>query len=335
MTEKIDFVVTWVDGSDQVWKRKHDETLDIDSVENAGDSDTRYRDYDLFKFWFRAVELFAPWVNHVYVVTDNQIPNFLDTDYSKVSVVDHKDFIPHEYLPTFNSNVIEMFIDQIPGLSENFVLFNDDMFLNKKTKPEDFFKNGLARDQLIFQPLFPEDWFDHIRLTNLVFLNQNFRKHKVVLKHFFKIFNYKYRGKNLYNLFSIPYNRFNGFYDPHISTAYTRSQISTVREQFELEIFQASHKVRHENEASIWLMRYVRLLKGEFAPQSITFGKNFMVSDVDNIVRAIETSKYSVIGINDEETLDEVDSYTGALNKAFENKYNFISNFEKRGDYND
>ena len=47
--------------------------------------------------------------------------------------------MPTECLPCFNSCIIEHYIYRIEGLSEHFLLANDDMFLNKETTYSDFF----------------------------------------------------------------------------------------------------------------------------------------------------------------------------------------------------
>ena len=116
MSEKIDFVVLWVDGSDPKWlkeKNKYsDSKIDID------DTIARYRDMKTFKYWFRAVEKYTPWVNKIHFITWGHVPDWLDTTNPKLNIVNHKDYIPKEYLPTFNSNVIELNLHRIEDLSE-------------------------------------------------------------------------------------------------------------------------------------------------------------------------------------------------------------------------
>jgi len=96
----------------------------------------RYRDRDILRYWFRGVEKYANWVHRVYFVTDNQKPSWLNTACPKLEMVDHTDFIPSCYLPTFNANTIELNFHRINGLSEHFVAFNDDMFINQPVTPD-------------------------------------------------------------------------------------------------------------------------------------------------------------------------------------------------------
>ncbi|MCG5036234.1 stealth family protein [Lactiplantibacillus plantarum] len=135
MAFPIDFVVSWVDGSDPTWVAKKNEYLTDSQKIDANNS--RYRDYGLLKNWFDRVWRYAPWVNNVYLITDNQAPNWAIED-SRIITLDHEDFIPKQYLPTFNSSVIEMNLWRIDELNEHFVYFNDDMFVAQPVSREDF-----------------------------------------------------------------------------------------------------------------------------------------------------------------------------------------------------
>ena len=116
----------------------------------------RYRDWDTLKYWFRGVEKYAPWVNKIHFVTYGHLPKFLNTNNPKLNIVNHKDFIPKEYLPTFSANPIELNLHRIKDLSEQFVFFNDDMFVINKVKSTDFFKNGKPRDMASLTLLFQQ-----------------------------------------------------------------------------------------------------------------------------------------------------------------------------------
>ena len=119
-TQKIDFVITWVDDSDLEWREEKAKFSGEDTRES------KYRDWGLLKYWFRGVEKFAPWVNRVHFVTYGHIPEWLNTECPKLNIVKHDDFIPKEYLPTFSSHTIELNLHRIPGLMEHFSYFNDD-----------------------------------------------------------------------------------------------------------------------------------------------------------------------------------------------------------------
>ena len=82
----------------------------------------------------------APWIHHIYIVTNGQIPSWLDLSNPKISVVFHKDIfrVPHS-LPTFSSPAIELNLHHIPQLSDYFIYFNDDVFLGQPVYPYDFY----------------------------------------------------------------------------------------------------------------------------------------------------------------------------------------------------
>ncbi|WP_417884130.1 stealth family protein [Vibrio rumoiensis] len=153
---KIDIVYTWVNGNDRLWNDKKNSYLKNSNVyknsldEQAGSQ--RFTDNNELKYSLRSIELFAPWVNHIYIVTDNQIPEWLN-EQENVTIIDHKEIIPEEYLPTFNSSVIEAHLHNITTLQEMFIYFNDDMFLGKKTVKHDFFKHG--KPNIFTSSIFP------------------------------------------------------------------------------------------------------------------------------------------------------------------------------------
>lgn len=139
-TNPIDFVIIWVDGNDKQWQAEKAK-YDGKTVTNAN-SEVRFRDWDNLQYWFRGVEKFAPWVNKIHFVTWGHLPKWLDTTNPKLNIVNHKDYIPSKYLPTFNSHTIELNLHRIEGLAEQFVYFNDDMFITAPTKPDDFSKTA-------------------------------------------------------------------------------------------------------------------------------------------------------------------------------------------------
>ncbi|QXP64812.1 stealth family protein [Polaribacter sp. HaHaR_3_91] len=144
----IDAVITWVDGNDPLHKAKMRRYLDDKIILSPKGINLRYGQIGEIEFCVKSILKYATFIRHIYIVTDNQTPQFLKKNsslYSKVKIIDHKDiFKNHEnFLPTFNSRSIETRLYKIPGLSERFIYFNDDFFLLKKTKVEDFFIGDL------------------------------------------------------------------------------------------------------------------------------------------------------------------------------------------------
>lgn len=132
MQYDVDLVVTFVDSNDPVWM---EQILKYNSEFRP----KRYRSWDTFKYWFRCVERNMKFIRKIHLVVSNieQVPEWLDQ--SKVNIVLHEDIIPKEFLPTFNSTTIELFLWRIPGLSERFIYSNDDMFAVNECSRGDFF----------------------------------------------------------------------------------------------------------------------------------------------------------------------------------------------------
>ncbi|MBR5131575.1 MAG: Stealth CR1 domain-containing protein [Alistipes sp.] len=146
---KIDAVITWVDGDDpkHIAKRNAYGDSKIASREDVGGT-TRFRSVGEILYCVASLNRFAPWLNKIYIVTDEQDPKIderikelFPNGHIPMEIVDHKRIFEgyEEHLPTFNSISIESMTWRIPGLSEHFIEFNDDLILAAPTRPEDFF----------------------------------------------------------------------------------------------------------------------------------------------------------------------------------------------------
>lgn len=180
----IDVVIPWVNQDDPVWMANFNSYNYLKKKETQTE-DERYRDYGTLKFVLRSIDKYTPWVRNVYLVTDNQVPEWLDEINSKVKVIDHTEIIPHEFLPLFNSSVIEWHVANIKGLSEHFIYLNDDMIFIDKTDPEDFFdENGRIKDTLGLNVIMPIEDFEHIHVNNIKVTNRTFGKKRPSWKTF-------------------------------------------------------------------------------------------------------------------------------------------------------
>ncbi|MGW0084047.1 stealth conserved region 3 domain-containing protein [Streptomyces sp. NPDC003393] len=149
VTFPIDAVYTWVDGSDMAWLERKNRVLSHLGLEtvDAAASAARFRSRDELRYSLRSIDMYAPWIRNIYIVTDRQVPAWLDTEHHRVRVVDHREIFadPHN-LPTFNSHAIESQLHHIEGLAEHFLYFNDDFFMGRTVQPSLFFQgNGQAK----------------------------------------------------------------------------------------------------------------------------------------------------------------------------------------------
>lgn len=138
--DPIDIVYFWVDGNDKKWRDKRNlyYTKEHNIAEEAN-YECRFIDNDELKYSLRSLEKYAPWINNVYIITDEQIPQWLNTENEKVKLIYHKDLLPEEALPCFNSVALECFFSNIEGLSEHFLYANDDMYFADYITPEFFY----------------------------------------------------------------------------------------------------------------------------------------------------------------------------------------------------
>ena len=113
----IDAVITWVDGNDPVWLSEKEKYLPKRDTYKSGTSNMRFRDWENLQYIFRGIELYMPWIDTVHFITCGHLPEWLNTEAEKLHIVKHSDFIPEAYLPTFNSDAIELNMHRIPGLS--------------------------------------------------------------------------------------------------------------------------------------------------------------------------------------------------------------------------
>lgn len=318
MDKKIDFVLTWVDGNDPEWQSVYNQYAEV----GASDKNIiRFRDWNNLKYWFRGVEKFAPWVNIVHFVTCGHYPEWLNLQCNKLNLVKHTDYIPNKWLPTFNSNVIELNLHRINGLAENFVLFNDDMFLINDVSDDFFFKNGMPCDMGVLNVI---DHFKigHIILNDLVLINKYFKKNSVLKKNYSKWFNIKY-GKYLVRTMSLmPWKYFTGFTNPHVPSPFLKSTFCYLW-NLEPELFSetSSHKFRESADVSQYLFRYWQLCKGSFSPLNVSkFSYNCAVDDdnIPQITQIIQKQMKKMICLNDSDDIDNFDRCKADIIKSFD-----------------
>lgn len=159
----VDAVITWVNGDDPEHKRKRDRYITSqreDKMDGVA-GDTRYMSRGEIFLCVASILRFAPFFRKIFIVTDNQNPHlddFVNTNFpdrtTEIEIVSHSDvFKGYEgYLPTFNSRSIETMLYRIPGLSDRFVYFNDDVFLLRPIMEKDWFEGDAS---IVYAHKFP------------------------------------------------------------------------------------------------------------------------------------------------------------------------------------
>lgn len=332
---EIDFVIIWVDGSDPEWlaeKAKYAPPADTDNRPE------RYRDWGLLPYWFRGVEKFAPWVRKIHFVTWGHIPKWLNTAHPKLNIVRHEDYIPEKYLPTFSSHTIELNLYRIEGLSENFVYFNDDMFLTAPVSQETFFKNGLPCDSAVlnvhcYSPDLP---IQMIAINDTGVINRHFKIKETIKAAPMKWLDPLY-GKMLIRTIPLMFcPRFPGFYQHHLPSSLKRSTLETVWSA-EPDILDrtCTNKFRSMYDVNQWVFREWQLANNGFCPRSLKTGKCFFpdrdgMGEFERAAALIAKGKKKLVCINDcPLTEEEFMTCSQILRDGFERSLPEKSEFEK------
>lgn len=327
----IDFVIIWVDMNDPKWKA--DFTRYSGKQENLGNAVTeaRFRDYGFLKYWFRGVENFAPWVNKIHFVTCGQTPAWLNTSNPKLNLVEHKDIIPTQFLPTFNSGVIERYIHRIPGLSRHFVYFNDDFYIIRPVKPERFFVDGLPRDMAVFQYNPNISPYYYMLKNNIRIINRRFDKKEVLKKHHDKWFAGEYGKKLRMNRLLKFYPRFITLRTPHNAQPYLRQSFEEAWDFAREELTATSaNRFRQKSDYTHELFRAWQICKGDFIPiNTYNDTKMFpLLMRSRQAIKAIRDQSYTLVCINDNENIRNYNQVMEELDKAFNHVLPHKSSFE-------
>lgn len=329
VNNKIDFVITWVNGEDEEWQKSKNSYVST-KAENASHM---YRDWDNLRYWFRGVEKFTPWVNKIHFVTCGHLPEWLNTDHPKLNVVKHSDYMPEEYLPTFNSLAIELNFHRINGLEEQFVYFNDDMFVMDYMQPTDFFKNNLPCDSGIMAsllPSVPNDPFFHYLINDLAIINHNFSKREVLKRDWSKWISLKYGKLLLKNIYYAPIKMFTGFLNLHLAASFLKSTFNEVWDK-EPEVLNATslNKFRTIHDDSPYVISYWQFATGKYFPRRTDWGRFFVLGEDDQqLIQIMSSKKYKMICINDSVSEKNFNAKKEAIKKQFNQLLPEKSSFE-------
>ncbi len=333
---KVDIVLLWVDGNDPEWLKEKNKYLHVyEKSYLASVSDSRFRSWDNLQYIFRGIERFMPWVNKVFFVTWGHIPKWLDTSCEKLRIVRHDEFIPSEYLPTFNSNVIELNLHRIKDLSDHFISFNDDTFVIGPTQKSDFFLNGIPRSEGILSP-YPirKNGISCSEARNLEVLNTHFSK-KDIKKHLGKWINPVYGMKSLRTILFLQFSWIVGIYEPHAPLSLLKKTLAILWKEEETVLSETSkNRFRGKNDVNIWLVRQWQMLQGFFIPRSPLFNKLVvMPRDCDLAIKVLKKKgKCRLLCINDANTseqLQEFEEYKKIINEALNSLLPEQSAFER------
>ena len=334
----IDFVVLWLDSTDPEWIASYNQYRPEKPIQDSA----RFRNWNLFRYWFRSVEKYAPWVHKVYLVTNGTFPKWINPKCEKLILVKHSDYIPQKYLPTFNSGTIELNIGRIDTLSEHFVYFNDDMFINSPVEPEYYFKDGLPCDYN-FESVFRNPVYDNKNKFGIdldiywaiALINRNFNRKNVIRQAWKKWYGPHLWGKPLlFSLLMLNRPQFENFTLFHHEQPMLKSIFQEAWEKEKDVLNQSCTRFRSDININQYLIRFWQFASNKFYPVkkkglAYHFYNKEIVAD---LIKNLHEEKCKSICINDSPNCSEED-YEYAkreIKLAFEKKFPTISMFEKK-----
>lgn len=313
MDMDINMVYLWVDGNDPAWQAKRNVLIGMPDENSPVNCKGRYANNDELKYSLRSVEQYAPWIKKIFIVTDNQIPEWLDTNNPKVEIIDHREIMPPESLPCFNSSLIEHFLYRIPGLEEHFLFANDDMFINKNVSPNDFFTpDGFPIIRLTRKPLRKLRWFWREKIR------------KKPLKNYSKMIA---RSSKMVE------ERFGQYYTgmPHHNIdAYLKSDYKRIVEDVFGNEFKANNlnKIRNDNDVHRSVISYAALAERRGTLRYVTQEESMYIGiEKNNHYKKLDKKCPMLFCMNDSQTASDYDRIKEKyyLEKRFPQK----SSFEK------
>lgn len=292
----MDIVITYVNGLDPEWRRDYEQHTNQPVLEK------RFRDWGTLPYLFRGIAENMSFVRKVHLVVsqESQVPKWINRD--EVHIVFHKDIIPAEFLPTFNCNPIETYLHRIPGLDEEYLYFNDDIFPMLKCAKSDFFKDGKCFLGMSHH-LFAWDMFKKIcRNSDRLARQLLGRRHSLC------------------------------FLRPqHICTPMFKSECMEVYSKAPVEISKhTSSKTRNEDNLNQYLYLDYMYLKGRLVKKRLS-KKHFSLGIVSQkkLYNFITNPTHKLVCINDVELSEErYNELRKTLLEAFEKRFPQKSKFE-------
>lgn len=309
---EIDMVYLWVNGNDPEWIKKKERFTGEVSQNLGTDCKARFIDNDELRHSLRALEKNAPWIRNIFIVTDNQVPHWLNLDNPKIKIIDHKDILPPESIPCFNSVVIEHCLHKIPGLSEHFLYSNDDMFINQPVNPKDFFT---AEGKPIVR--LNRRWFRKFWLNYRV---------KVKKQH---LDNYNLTMHRAATLVEKKLGRYIGHKPHHNVDAYRKTQYEETFNLFKEEIESTlRNHLRADSDIQRIIYSLVPIVKGKAKIKFVGDKTSFRCHiEKQHYLRDLEFKNPLLFCVNDSHYATDLDRLN--VKKLLERKYPEKSNFEK------
>lgn len=303
--ENIDVVITYVDSTDKEWQKDF-KKYSPQQIGEETNSELRFRRNENLRYIFRGIEKHTPWISKVHLVvsSESQVPAWVNKD--EVNVVTHKMIIPEKHLPSFNSQTIEMFLSEIPGLGGKFLYLNDDMYFTGDLTPEDFFDGDKVKVNF--------STGTHTKETETPLW-------KLAIQNSQELVDVdRYNSMKENNKYIFP---------PHNIRPYIKKHFTNAFKEYNKEILESLTKFRGKNNFTIYLFDFYQLKHGAVT-EGDKFSKYFSSqSKVGLVLNAfVNPETIKTICINDTSENLDIERET-LITKHFDLKFPDKSKYEK------
>ena len=281
MNFDIDLVIPYVNNYDENWQITYKNYLQTHGIKLTNDK-CRFRDWGTLEYFIKSTKKFAPFVRkiHLILLNETQIPKWLDTSDDYIHIVYHRDIIPINFRPTFNSCTIEMFIKNIKGLSEHFIYCNDDTFFIKECDYTEFFDEKGTPKLFFYNKKIEGDENQYRQVC----INNN----KLILKNF---------NKKLGKTYLKP---------KHTMIPMLLSTLNEVYNKNRTDILKSISNIRLSKNYNQYIYSiYQKLSKNYIDYENDSYYMDFQSNNIDEMLEEIINQKHTIICINDSSLVDK------------------------------
>lgn len=294
----IDVVITYVNNSDTAWVRDY-----IRATHTHAPTSVRFRSWGTLRYLFRGIDRYMPFVRNVVLIVSRQSQVPIWVNKKNVRVVYHEDFIPKQYLPTFNSCTIESFFWNIPDLADRIIYLNDDMFINSDMSVEDFFTDSVPHIQFLF----------YKKITMTLF-RQQCRAGMDMITDALGVDRY------LDGELVCP---------EHTAMPMVRDNMVKVGELCKDRIEKVASKLRTKSNVNQYIYPYYQYFTNDYVQGDVKFKYYNMCDDnIKEIMQQLSSDNYQIMCLNDSDKIKNFVKTRNLLSMCFEKKFPKKCKFE-------
>ena len=281
----MDVVITYVNITDR-FKEQYSKYVKKELEEN------RFRSYDTLELQVKGIRKYLPYIENIFIVV-SELEQVQGLDLSDCKIITHDQIIPQKYLPCFNSCTIEMFLHKIPGLNEQFLYFNDDIFVIDNIPSNYWFKNNKPC-------LCPQVCDFNSEDTNIYHKNL-YNSTQLIAKDlkFINKYNHKYIKQS------------------HSIRPFLKSTCTKIFNKHIFEIFNTVTRTRHSKNFNMSLFNDYDYLSLNYSPCERNYSY-FENNNIDNIINCINKKENPIICINDNDIYMDFNEFKIELHKVLE-----------------